>query len=74
MDGQREPLDMYADNSTLGARGKTIEDLIVKLNSDMAKGNKLCKDNKMAINCDKTKVMLVTTYQKEAKLGNYTCK
>ncbi len=63
-------LDMYADDSTLGASGKTIEDLEVKLNSDMAKVNKWCKDNKMAINCAKTQVMLVTTYQKEAKLDS----
>ncbi len=63
-------LDMYADDSTLGASGMIIEDLEVKLNSDMAKLNKWCKDIKMAINCDKTKVMLITTYQKEAKLDN----
>ncbi len=36
----------------------------------MAKVNKWCKYNKMAINCDKTKVMLITTYQKEAKLDS----
>ncbi len=47
-----------------------MEDLEVKLNSDMAKVNKWCRDNKMAINCDKTKVMLITTYQKEAKLDS----
>ncbi len=63
-------LDMYADDSTLGASEKTIEDLEIKLNSDMAKVTKWCKDNKMAINCDTTKVMLITTYQKEAKLDS----
>ncbi len=42
-------LDMYADDSTLGASGKTIEDLEVKLNSDMTKVNKWCKDNKMVL-------------------------
>ncbi len=63
-------LDMYADDSTLGVSGKTIEDLEVKLNPDMAKVNKCCKDNIMAINCDTTKVMLVTTYQKEVKLDS----
>ncbi len=63
-------LDMYADDSTLGASGKTIEDLEVKLNSDMAKVNKWCKYNKMAIKCDKSKLMLITTYQKEAKLDS----
>ncbi len=62
--------DKYADDSTLGASGKTIEDLEVKLNSDMAKVNKSCKDNKMAINCNTTKVMLVTTYQQETKLDS----
>ncbi len=36
----------------------------------MANVNKWCKDNKMAINCDKTKAMLITTYQKEAKLDS----
>ncbi len=61
---------MYADDSTLGASGKTIEDLEVKLNSDMAKVNNWCKDNKMAINCDKTKVMLLITFQKEGKLDS----
>ncbi len=54
----------------LGANGKSIENIEVKLNSDMAKVNQWCKDNKMAINCDKTMVMLVTTYQKEAKLDS----
>ncbi len=63
-------LDMYADDSTLGVSGKTIEDLEVKLNPDMAKVNKCCKDNIMAINCDTTKVMLVTTYQKGTKLDS----
>ncbi len=40
---------------------------------NMTKVNKWCKDNKMAINCDKTKVMLITTYQKEAKLDSTQC-
>ncbi len=63
-------LDMYADDSTLGASGKIIEDLEVKLNLDMTKVNKWCKDYKMALNCDKAKVMLIITYQKEAKLDS----
>jgi hypothetical protein len=63
-------LDMYADDSILDASGKTIEELEVKLNPDMAKVNNWCNDNKMVINCDKTKVMLITTHQKEAKLDS----
>ncbi len=63
-------LDIYADASTLDASGKTTEDLKAKLNRDMAKVNKWCKYNRMAIDCDKTKVMLITTYQKESKLDS----
>ncbi len=63
-------LDMYADDSTLGASRKTVEDLGANLNPNMAKVNKWCKDNKMAINCDKTKAMLITIYEKEAKLDS----
>ncbi len=36
----------------------------------MAKVNTWCKDNKIAINCDKTNVILITTYQIEAKLDS----
>ncbi len=63
-------LDMYTDHSTLGVSGKTIEDLEVKLNPNMAMVNKWCKDNQMAINCDKTKAMFIITHQKEAKLDS----
>ncbi len=63
-------LDMYADDSTLGASGRTIEHIEVKLNSDIARAKKWCKDNKRATNCDKTKVMLITTYQNETKLDS----
>ncbi len=64
-------LNMDADDSTFGASGKTLEDLEVKLNSDMATVNKWCEDNKMAINCDKTKVMLITTYKKKSSYTIY---
>ena len=60
--------DMYADDSTLCETGETVDELNVKLNDDMVCVNKGCHDNQMAANGDKTKVMLVTTYQKEAKL------
>ncbi len=60
--------DMYVDDSTLSASDKTIGDLEEQLNPDMANVNKLYSDKKMSINCDKTKEMLIKTYQKEAKL------
>lgn len=61
-------LDMYADDSTLGAAGKTMEILNEKLCADMAKVDKWCDDNKMVPNTDKTKALLVTTYQRYHKL------
>ena len=61
-------LDMYADDSTLCATGETVEELDLKLNDDMDCVNDWCNDNHMVGNSDKTKAMLITTYQKEAKL------
>ncbi len=59
---------IYADDSTLGATGKTEEDLENKLNDDMEQVDTWGESNRMATNCDKSKVMLITTYQKETKL------
>ncbi len=61
-------LDMYADGSTLCATGKTVEDLDLKLNNDVDCVNDWCNNNHMVGNGDKTKAMLITTYQKESKL------
>ncbi len=55
-------LDMYADDSTLTATGKTIETLDDKLNSDMESIVVWFDDKRMAMNTDKTKAMLITTY------------
>ncbi len=61
-------LDMYADDSTLCATGKTVEDLDLKLNNDMDCVNEWCNNNHMVGNGYKTKAMLITNYQKESKL------
>ncbi len=42
-------LNIYADDATFGANGKTDLEVIL-LNLVMAKVNKWCKDNEMAIN------------------------
>ncbi len=55
---------MYADDSTLSATGKTVEDLDLKLNNDMDCINYWCHNNHMVGNGDKTKAMLINTYQK----------
>ena len=62
------PLDMYADDSTIHATGKTVEELETKLNNDLLNVHKWCQENRMAVNAEKTKVMLVTTYQKKTRL------
>ncbi len=59
-------LDMYAYDSTLCATGKTVADLDLKLNIDMDCVNDWCNNNHMVGNGDKTKAMLITTYQKES--------
>ncbi len=61
---------MYAVDSTLCETVKTIEELNVKLNEDMVSVKKWCHDNQMTTHGDKTKVILVTIYQKEAKHPN----
>ncbi len=65
------PLDMYADESTIHVTGKTIEELECKLNIDnidLKNAQICCQINRMAVNAEKTKVMLVTTFKRETKL------
>ena len=57
-------VDMYADDSTITATGKTTEAVEEKLNNDLHEVSKWCEENKMVINAEKTKMMLVTTRQK----------
>ncbi len=53
---------------TLTAQGKTTPELKEKLSSDAVKVSTWCQENHMAANTTKTKVMLVTTWQKWASL------
>ncbi len=68
------PLDMYADYSTIHVSGKTIDELESKLNIDLKNVQIWCPKNRMAVNAEKTKVMLVTTYQRETKLQTFEIK
>jgi hypothetical protein len=60
--------DMYADDSTVTAQGKTTIELEEKLSADAEKITEWCSENHMAPNATKTKVMLITTRQKRASL------
>ncbi len=59
---------MYADDLTLTATGQSIETLDDKLNSDMESIVTWCDDNRMPVNTDKTKAMLITTYKRYHEL------
>ncbi len=61
-------LNMYADDSTECATGKTIAILEEKLKADTDKIVIWCDENRMATNDQKTKSKLITTYQKFYKL------
>ncbi len=58
---------MYAYDSTIGAAAITFDIVEQKLNTDMENINDWCNANQITINTDKTKSMLVTTYQRYNK-------
>ncbi len=59
---------MYADDSTATAAVKTTHELNVHLNQYTTEINTWCIDNHMAANTSKTKVILVTNWQKRLSL------
>ena len=61
-------LEMYADDSTVSVSGKTIKEIETKLNTSARQIAMWCSENKMAVNVEKTKSLLVTTQQKSSKL------
>ena len=63
-------LDLYADDSTSHSSGKTINELNDKLTTAMEDIQQWCLANGMVINEKKTKSMVVSTYQKAAKIGS----
>ena len=64
--------DMYADDSTVHVSGRSTDELSVKLSEDLKYIHKWCKDNKMVINADKTKSMLISSKQKQNTLSEET--
>ncbi len=61
---KQSELDMYADDSTLGATGWTLDDIEQKLKPEICNIINWCDDNRMATNYDKAKAILITTCQK----------
>ena len=56
-------VSMYADDSTITTVVKTIPLIEEKLNSDLEHVSNWCHENRMAINFDKRKTMVITTRQ-----------
>lgn len=56
--------DMYADDTTFYMTGKNINNLSVKLSDDLKEIHEWCNDNKMVINVDKTKTMIISSQQR----------
>ncbi len=61
--------DMYADDSTFYVIGENIMEINDKLTDDMNVINTWCKANKMVMNTDKTKTMLLGSQQRLSKMN-----
>ena len=62
-------VDLYADDTTICAAGKTVSAIKNVLNSDLVKVQAWLNINRLILNTDKTVCMLVTTKQKSAKIN-----
>jgi len=60
--------DLYADDTSVYVVGRDLSEIETKLNADMEKLNNWCIDNKIRINVNKTKCMLIMTPQRRARL------
>ena len=54
-------IELYADDTTITAQGKSLNEVEFKLQEGANKVSRWCRANRMAINCIKTKVMLMST-------------
>ena len=57
-------VDMCADDSTISACGKNVQEIELKLTNDLQEISNWCDENGMVVNVEKTKIMIVTTRQK----------
>ena len=54
-------IELYADDTTITAKGESLNEVEFKLQEGANKVSRWCGENRMAINCIKTKVMLMST-------------
>ena len=62
--------DMYADDTTFYVMGKNINEINDKLTVDMCSISNWCKANKMVMNTNKTKTMLIGSQQRLPTLND----
>ena len=56
-------VDMHADDSSISACGKNVQEIELKLNNDLQEISNWCDANRMVVNVEKPKIMFVTTRQ-----------
>ena len=56
--------NLFADDTSLHARGETVHNIEIDLQSSLNEVSDWCKENKMVLHPAKTKSMLITTRQK----------
>ena len=66
-------VDMHVDDSTTSACGKNVQEIELKLNNDLQEIFNLYDENRIVINSEKTKIMIVTTRQKWQHLDKKRC-
>ena len=57
-------VDMYADDSTTSACRKNVQEIELKLNNDLQEISNWRDENRMVVNVEKTKIMIVTPRRK----------
>ena len=62
--------NMYADDTTFHVCDKSFDELSLKLNDDAGHIYKWCQQNKMVINTEKTKCMLICSKQRQTTLDS----
>ena len=60
-------IDFFADDSTISLAGHRLSTIWSNLQSDLENIEKWCQNNKMIINVEKTKAMVIPTNQKQTR-------
>ena len=62
------PVDSYADDTTVTATGRSLEELKVKLTEDCKNVSNWMKANKLKMNAEKTHILVMSTQRRLSSL------